>query len=121
MPKNQPWKTLSYQQVIDTPHLKLRCERVAVPNGPVIQDYYIIENRGYAGIVPLTADGHFLIDNQYKHGVGCEVLEFPAGAIDAHEEDPVITARRRLMEAAGNRFDDDQGEPLGLMHVNPPV
>src|SRR5216683_3343669 len=96
MPKNHPWKTLSYQQVIDTPYLKVRCERVAVPNGPVIPDYYIIENRGYAGIVPLTADGHFLINNQYKHGIGCEVLEFPAGAIDAHEEDPLITARELL-------------------------
>ncbi len=119
MPKNHPWKTLSYQQVIDTPYLKVRCERVAVPNGPVIPDYYIIENRGYAGIVPLTVDGHFLINNQYKHGIGCEVLEFPAGAIDAHEEDPLITARRELMEETGYSFDDDQVEPLALMHVNP--
>ncbi len=83
------------------------------------QDYYIIENRGYAGIVPLTADGHFLINNQYKHGIGSEVLEFPAGAIDAHEEDPLITARRELMEETGYSFDDDQVEPLALMHVNP--
>ena len=31
MLKNHPWKTLSYQQVIDTPYLKIRCEQVAVP------------------------------------------------------------------------------------------
>src|SRR5260221_12103796 len=108
MPKNHPWKTLSYRQVIDTPYLKVRCERVAVPNGPVIQDYSIIENRGYARIVPLTADGHFLINNQYKHGIGSEGLEFPAVAIDAQEEDPLIKARRGLMEETGYNIEEDQ-------------
>ena len=106
MLKNHPWKTLSYQQVIDTPYLKIRCEQVAVPNGPVIPDYYIIENRGWVGIVPLTEDGRFLLNNQYKHGIGSEVLEFPAGGIDSHEDDPVITARRELMEETGYSFED---------------
>src|SRR5260370_20375600 len=119
MPKNHPWKTLSYQQVIDTPYLKVRCERVAVPNGPIIPDYYIIQNRGYGGIVPLTVDGHFLINNQYKHGIGCEVLEFPARAIDAHPQDPLITARRALVEETEYSYDHNQLEPLALMHVNP--
>src|SRR5260221_9588490 len=110
MPKNQPWKTLSYQQVIDTPHLKLRCERVAVPNGPVIQDYYIIENRGYAGIVPLTAEGHFLLNNQYKLCLGSEVLEFPVVAIDAHEQDPFITPRRGRKARKRASVDEDNVE-----------
>src|SRR5438445_13898356 len=101
MLKNHQWKTLSYQQVIDTPYLKIRCEQVSVPNGPIIPDYYIIENRGWVGIVPVTEDGLFLINKQYKHGIGRVVLEFPAGAIDPHEEDPLITARRELMEETG--------------------
>jgi hypothetical protein len=70
---HQPWTTLSYRQVIDTPYLRVRCEQVAVPGGPVIPDYYIIENRGWVGIVPITRDGRFLINNQYKHGIGLEL------------------------------------------------
>ncbi len=101
MTKHQPWTTLSYRQVIDTPYLRVRCEQVAVPGGPVIPDYYIIENRGWVGIVPFTGDGRFLINNQYKHGIGLEVLEFPAGSIDAGEEDPQATAHRELMEETG--------------------
>jgi len=119
MAKNHPWTTLSYRQVIDTPYLKVRCERAAVPNGPIIQDYYIIENRGWVGIVPLTGDGHFLINNQYKHGIGHEVLEFPAGGIDAHEDDPLVTARRELMEETGYSFEDGQIELLAHMYANP--
>ena len=119
MLKNHPWKTLSYQQVIDTPYLKIRCEQVAVPNGPVIPDYYIIENRGWVGIVPLTEDGRFLLNNQYKHGIGSEVLEFPAGGIDSYEDDPIITARRELMEETGYSFEDHEVELLAHMLANP--
>jgi len=119
MAKNHPWTTLTYRQVIDTPYLKVRCEQVAIPDGPIIPDYYIIENRGWVGIVPLTEDGRFLINNQYKHGIGSEVLEFPAGALDADEDDPLITARRELMEETGYSFEDQQVELLAQMHANP--
>lgn len=119
MPDNHPWKVLSTQQIIDTPYLKIRMEKVEVPNGPIIPDYYIIENRGWVGVVPLTEDGRFLINKQYKHGIGLEVLEFPAGAIDPHEVDPLETARRELMEETGYSFAEDQVEFLAHMYANP--
>lgn len=120
MTQHKPWKTLSYSQVLDTPYLKIRCEQVAVPDGPMIPDYYIIENRGWVGIVPLTADGRFLINKQYKHGIGEVVLEFPAGGIDVGEEDtPQQTARRELMEETGYSYDDNGIELLAHMLANP--
>ncbi|MDQ6661435.1 MAG: NUDIX hydrolase [Chloroflexota bacterium] len=120
MPKHHPWKVLSTQQVVDTPHLKIRCEQVEVPDGLVIPDYYIIENYGWVGVVPFTADGRFLINKQYKHGFGAEVLEFPAGGVDQHEhEDPLLTARRELMEETGYSFADGQVEFLTHMLANP--
>lgn len=120
MMQHKPWQTLSYAQVLDTPYLKIRCEQVAVPDGPVIPDYYIIENRGWVGIVPLTPDGRFLINKQYKHGIGEVVLEFPAGGIDVGEEDtPQHTARRELMEETGYSYDDNDVEFLAHMLANP--
>jgi 8-oxo-dGTP pyrophosphatase MutT (NUDIX family) len=119
MPQKHPWKVLSYQQVLDTPYLKIRREEVEVPNGPIVADYYIIENRGWVGVVPLTEDGRFLINRQYKHGIGLEVLEFPAGGIDPHETDPLETARRELLEETGYSFADDQVEFLAHMYANP--
>ncbi len=119
MTEHKPWTTLSSQQVLDNPHLKIRREQVAVPNGPVIPDYYIIENRGWVGIVPVTEDGYFLINKQYKHGIGLVVLEFPAGGIDPHEDDPLDTARRELMEETGYSVEDGQIELLAYMYANP--
>jgi len=119
MSEQQPWKVLATHQVLDTPYLKIRREEVSVPNGPVISDYYIVENRGWVGVVPVTEDGRLLINWQYKHGIGLEVLEFPAGGIDAHEDDPLETARRELMEETGYSFSDDDVEPLGHFYWNP--
>lgn len=119
MPEQQPWKVLSTRQVLDTPFLKIRCEEVAVPGGPVISDYYIIENRGWVGVVPVTEDGRFLINKQYKHGIGLEVIEFPAGAIDPGEDDPLETARRELMEETGYSFQDSEVEHLAHFYANP--
>ena len=116
---NRLWKTLSSHQVIDTPYLKVRCEQVALPDGTIIPDYYIIENRGWVGIVPVTEDGHFVLNRQYKHGIGLEVIEFPAGGIDEHENDPLETAHRELMEETGYSIEPGQIELLAHMHANP--
>lgn len=119
MVEHRPWQTLSYQRILDTPYLKIRREEVAVPGGPVIPDYYIIENRGWVGVVPLTEDGRFLLNKQYKHGIGRAVIEFPAGGIDADEHDPMLTARRELMEETGYSVMDGQLEPLAHFYANP--
>lgn len=118
-PKQDTWETLSSHRVLDTPHLKVRCEQVALPDGTIIPDYYIIENRGWVGIVPITQDGRFVLNKQYKHGIGLEVLEFPAGGIDDHEDDPIQTAHRELMEETGYSTEPDQMEFLAHMLANP--
>jgi 8-oxo-dGTP pyrophosphatase MutT (NUDIX family) len=119
MAQERPWKTLSSQRVIDNPFLRVRREEVLLPNGSIIPDYHIIENRGWVGIVPITEDGLFLINKQYKHGIGLEVLEFPAGGIDEHEDDPRITAHRELMEETGYSVEPENLEFLAHMLANP--
>ena len=113
------WQVLATTQVLDTPHLQVRSERVKLPNGIVLPDYYIIENRGWVGVVPVTEDGRFLINRQYKHGIGEYVLEFPAGGIDEGEDDPLVAAKRELMEESGYSAEPDKIELLTEMIANP--
>ncbi len=117
--RDHGWKTLSSRQVLDTPYLKLRCEQIELPEGTILSEYYIIENRGWVGIVPITEDGHFIINKQYKHGIGLEVLEFPAGGIDEDEDDPLQAAQRELMEETGYSVSPENIKPLGQMIANP--
>ena len=117
--KERPWKILSSERVLDATHLKVRREQIELPDGTIIPDYYITENRGWVGIVPITEDGRFIINKQYKHGIGLEVLEFPAGGIDDNEEDPVQTAHRELMEETGYTTTPERMELLSHMLANP--
>jgi len=119
MQKENSWQVLSSRKVLDTPFLKIRSERVELPDGTILPDYYIIENPGWVGIVPITEDGHFIINKQYKHGIGLEVLEFPAGGIDENEDDPLQAAHRELMEETGYSVEPDQIELLSHMVANP--
>ncbi len=118
-PKDSPWQVLSSKKVLDTPFLKIRSERVKLPEGTILPDYYIIENPGWVGIVPLTEDGYFILNKQYKHGIGLEVIEFPAGGIDEHEDDPLKAAQRELMEETGYSVDQGQIEFFAHMLANP--
>ena len=115
--QEHPWEVLSSHRILDTPYLKVRKEEIQLPNGDIIPDYYVIENRGWVGIVPVTSDGRFLINDQYKHGIGKQVLEFPAGGIDEHELHPEDTAHRELMEETG--YSTTRLEPLAEMIANP--
>lgn len=117
--KERPWEVLSSRKVLDTPFLKIRSERIELPDGTILPDYYIVENPGWVGIVPLTEDGNFILNKQYKHGIGLEVLEFPAGGIDDYDDDPLQAAHRELMEETGYSVAPDQMEFLAHMIANP--
>ena len=51
-------------------------------------------------IVPVTDDGKILFVRQYRLGAGSEMLELPAGLINAGE-DPDPAAERELQEETG--------------------
>jgi 8-oxo-dGTP pyrophosphatase MutT (NUDIX family) len=117
--QDRPWEILEKSQVLDTPYLKIRSERIGLPDGTILPNYFIIENRGWVGVVPVTEDGRFLLNRQYKHGIGKEVLEFPAGGIDEHEDDPMEAAHRELMEESGYSAAPDKIELLSEQIANP--
>lgn len=119
MHDKQPWKVIATERVLHSPYLSIRREQVQLPNGEIIPDYHIIENRGWVGVVPVTEDGRLLLNLQYKHGIGMEVLEFPAGGIDPHEDDPRQTALRELMEETGYSVEAGKLDFLVHMLANP--
>jgi ADP-ribose pyrophosphatase len=94
------WKILHSETVISTPHLRLRRDRIELPSGTVVEDYFVRESRGFAVVFAQTHDDRVLLVRQYKHGIGEDVLELPAGAIDEGET-AVACAHRELAEETG--------------------
>lgn len=107
-----PWRTLHSDYLVSTPFLRLRRDRIELPDGTIIEDYYVRESRGFTIIFALTPDEHVILVRQYKHGIGEYVLELPAGAIDP-DEDPLACAARELAEETGYVSD----RPLELVRT----
>ncbi|MGD1065841.1 MAG: NUDIX hydrolase [Vulcanimicrobiaceae bacterium] len=94
------WRILSSAYPIETPFLRLRADRIELPSGTIVEDYYVRESRGFCVVLALTVDDDVLLVRQYKHGIGEVVLELPAGMLEPDEE-PADCAARELAEETG--------------------
>lgn len=65
---------------------------------------------GAAVILPIDAEGKLHLVRQYRHSVGCSLLEFPAGTLEKDEE-PIVCAKREIQEEIG--YSAAQWKPLG--------
>jgi ADP-ribose pyrophosphatase len=96
----RPWRILSSEYRIDTRFLKLRADRVELPSGDVVEEYFIRESHGFCIVFALTPDENVLLVRQYKHGASEIVVELPSGMIDEGET-PEHCAVRELAEETG--------------------
>ncbi len=62
------------------------------------RDY--IEHPGAVAVLPMNANGEILLLRQYRHPVGMDLWEIPAGLLDVEGEDFVVGAARELAEEA---------------------
>ncbi len=78
----------------------------------------IVEHPGAAVIVPFPVDDEVILVRQFRHAIGKELLELPAGTLEPGEE-PAICAARELMEETG--FRAGKIRPLGIVYPSPGV
>ena len=99
-PNPRPWRILSSEYRVETKFLRLRADRIELPSGAVVEDYFVRESRGFCVVFAMTPDENVLLVRQYKHGAGEIVVELPAGVIDEGET-PERCAVRELAEETG--------------------
>lgn len=75
--------------------------RVVEGEEPVLRQY--TSHPGAVAVVALRGEEgaeEVLLERQYRHPVGAELWEIPAGLLDVEGEEPVLAARRELAEEA---------------------
>jgi ADP-ribose diphosphatase len=103
---------LTSEQVFDGDLLRVRRDRVRLPNGRDATREYVI-HPGAVLVVPILADGRLVLERQFRYPVGRVMLEFPAGKIDPQEA-PLATAQRELREEAG--YTAGTWQRMGTIH-----
>lgn len=79
--------------------LQVRRDLVRLPDGASTEREYI-EHPGAVMIIPLLETGELVMERQYRYPLRRDILELPAGKIDAGEQ-PLACARRELLEETG--------------------
>lgn len=64
----------------------------------LVRDY--IDHPGAVAVLPMNELGEILLLRQYRHPVGMDLWEIPAGLLDIEGEDFVVGAARELAEEA---------------------
>jgi ADP-ribose pyrophosphatase len=75
-----------------------------MPDGRIVEQYYVLEYPNWANAVALTEDNKIIMVRQYRHAANIVSLEIPGGVIE-DGEDPETGMRRELLEETGYEFD----------------
>ncbi len=103
--KSPAWKTIQSETLVDTYHAKVKRNKVELPDGSIIEDFYTVTIPDAAMIAAITKDGEILLKSEYRYACQETVIECPAGMIDEGEE-PFDAAKRELLEETGYASED---------------
>ena len=116
MKDNLTWKLLNSKYVHKGPWATLRTDKCEMPDGHIVEEYFVLEYPNWVNAVALTRQGKILMVTQYRHAANIVSLEIPGGVIDVDEK-PEEAMRRELLEETGYQFDNM--EPLCTIYANP--
>src|SRR5690625_1902290 len=94
------WKTLKTEYIHKGPFGNIRKDKCKLPNGIVIDDYYVNEYSDWVNAVIITKDKQLVLVEQYRHGGKEFFLEVPAGKKESHESD-IDSIIREVREETG--------------------
>jgi 8-oxo-dGTP pyrophosphatase MutT (NUDIX family) len=95
-----PWKILNSKYLYKSNGMAVRVDQCEIPNGNIFEPY-VIETGNWVNVIAITKNREVVLVKQYRHGVGKEMLEIPAGIMDDDDESPFQTAQRELLEETG--------------------
>jgi 8-oxo-dGDP phosphatase len=99
------WPVPESEELAQTKLLRVRRDMVRMPDGSVAgRD--VVEHPGAVGILALDDQDRVLLIRQYRHPVGAQLWEIPAGLRDVAGEPVHLTAERELLEETGYRAAD---------------
>lgn len=115
-PASPLWEIVSRRPIFSVPgRIDIFEERVKLPDGREIGDYYQTVEPAFAIVYAETDRGHVLALRHYRHGPRRVVLSLPGGMLDPGEP-PLAAAQRELWEETGYRA--TSWLPLGSFCTN---
>ncbi|MGL5084042.1 MAG: NUDIX hydrolase [Microcoleaceae cyanobacterium] len=113
----QPWTLIQSAWAFNHKWCQIRQDRVELPNGTMIDDFFVNVRPDIALVLPITAQQEIVFVRQYRHGIGRILLELPAGAFNPAQENAEQAAGRELAEETG--YVTEHWTRLATLYDNP--
>lgn len=115
----EKWRTIRSEYHYKTPFGNLRKDTCQLPDGQVIDSYYVHEYADWVNAIVLSKEGEIVLVEQYRHPGNDLFLEIPAGKMEEGEtpEEAII---REVREETGF-ISKNTPICLGEFYVNPAV
>lgn len=99
--KNRKWKVLKSERLLNKgTWMNLRQERVQLPSGSIVPEWFVLEFPDWINVIAITKEGLLVMEDQYRHALGQTHFELVAGVVDPGES-PLEAAKRELYEETG--------------------
>jgi 8-oxo-dGDP phosphatase len=100
-PSPESWPVAATEEHFKNWLISVRTDKVRMPDGQQVART-VVGHIGAVAILALDDDDQVLMIRQYRHPVGRQLWEIPAGLRDVTGEALVDTARRELLEETGH-------------------
>lgn len=101
MTDNGKYKVLSTEYIHKAPWLTARKDKVQLPNGHVIPEYYVLEYPNWVCTIGITKNKEWIMIKQHRHGIEKTRYELCSGVCDDKDANPMESAKREMLEETG--------------------
>lgn len=113
-----PWPRVSRRSLFGSRVFELILEGHVSPRTQQTLDAVVLESADWVNVVALTPQDELVMVQQFRFGSQQVELEIPGGIID-HGEDPLVSAKRELLEETG--YEAERWTSLGSIAPNPAI
>lgn len=101
------WEVLSTETRVKDKFIHVRTDKCRAGNGDIV-DYHVLSYNNWVNVVAFDTEQKLILVDEYRHGIGDNVLGLPGGAVDLTDgegarEAARIGALRELIEETGHR------------------
>jgi len=94
-----PFETVKSETLYIGKAFDVRRDQILLPDGKKAS-LDVVVHPGAVTLIPIDTHGQILFVRQYRHSVGMDLLELPAGTLEKGE-DPEVCAHREVREETG--------------------
>jgi ADP-ribose pyrophosphatase len=94
------FKTVKSETIYDGKIVRLDVDTIESPSGQLMKRE-VVKHMDAVGVIAITSDGRIVLVSQYRHAIGKNILEVPAGLLDNAGESAEDCTIRELKEETG--------------------